>query len=162
MKTHYLEAGEGETLLLIHGGGLASCAEVNYGDVIGPLSKNFRVLALDIAGYGLTPGRDPQDFSNEAQGRFIIKFLDALGVKKTHLAGNSNGGWMIEFVAHERHGLLYRPGSAKAAANQVETLLSDDRFRHRCGDRARKDILACHSPQRALEVLAYELNRITA
>jgi len=106
VKTHYLEAGEGETILLIHGGGLASCGEVNYGDVIGPLSKNFHVLALDIVGYGLTSGRGPQDFSNEAQGKFILKFLDTLGVKKTHLAGNSNGGWMVEFVAHERPDLV--------------------------------------------------------
>ena len=30
VRTHYIEAGEGETLLLVHGGGLASSAEVNY------------------------------------------------------------------------------------------------------------------------------------
>ena len=105
VRTHYIEAGEGETLLLVHGGGLASSAEVNYGDVIGPLSKNFHVLAVDIVGYGLTPGRGSQDYSNEAQGNFLIRFLDTLN-KKAHLAGNSNGGWMIEYIAHERPDLV--------------------------------------------------------
>ena len=65
-----------------------------------------------------------------------------------------------EFVTHDRHGHHYKPGSAKDAANQVEMLLSDDRLRNQCGGRAREDILARHSPQRALEVLAYELKRI--
>ena len=69
-------------------------------------------------------------------------------------------GPFTEFVTHDRHGRLYKPGSAKDAASQVETLLSDDRLRRQCGDRAREDILACHSPQRALEVLAYELKQI--
>ena len=78
VKTHYLEAGMGDTLLLIHGGGVESCAEINYGEVIGPLSKYFHVIAADTIGFGLTPGRGPQDYTFESQGNFLINFLDTI------------------------------------------------------------------------------------
>ncbi len=100
IKTHYLEAGQGEPLLLIHGGGVSSCAEVNYGSVMGPLSANFRVIAVDNVGYGLTPGRAPEHFSAEAQGKHLIKFMEALDIR-AHVGGNSHGGWLCQYVAHE-------------------------------------------------------------
>ena len=100
VRTHYLEAGEGDTLVLIHGGLVWCCAELTYGAVIEPLSRHFRVVAVDLVGFGLTPGRGPQDFSASAQGDFLIRFLRALGTP-AHLAGNSHGGWLIQYIAHE-------------------------------------------------------------
>jgi 2-hydroxymuconate-semialdehyde hydrolase len=101
-RAHYLEAGAGETLLLVHGGLAMECAEVNYGPVIPLLSERFRVIAPDIVGSGLTAIRGEADFSNAAQGRFLLDFIQTLGLEEVWLAGNSNGGWLVQYAAHEK------------------------------------------------------------
>ena len=107
VNVHYLEAGnkEEEMFFLIHGGGMSSCAEVNYGDVIGLLSKDFHVVAVDNIGFGYTTGRGPQDYTAEAQGNFLIRVLETIG-KKAHITGNSHGGWMVQYIAHVRPDLV--------------------------------------------------------
>jgi len=101
VRAHYNESGAGETVVLIHGGGETSCAELNYGAIMGPLGKHFRVIAPDCVGFGLTPGRAPQDYSANAQGAFVVKMLRAIGVRKAAVGGNSHGGWLCQYVAHE-------------------------------------------------------------
>lgn len=102
LDAHYLEAGSGDdTLLLIHGGGQASSAELNYGDCLVPLARRgLRVIALDVVGYGETNGADERHYANAAQGDFIVRFMEALDLH-AHVGGNSNGGWLAQYVAHE-------------------------------------------------------------
>ncbi len=102
IETHYLEAGDpnAETVLLIHGGGSSSCAELNYGTAIEPLSRDLHVIALDVVGYGRTPCPSPEYYPAEAQGSFIIRFMEELDLT-AHVGGNSLGGWMANYVAHE-------------------------------------------------------------
>jgi 2-hydroxy-6-oxo-octa-2,4-dienoate hydrolase len=107
VPAHYLEAGQGETLVLIHGALAWCCAELTYGAVIGPLSRSFHVVAVDVIGFGLTPGRGSQDFSAHAQGDFLVRFLQRLG-QPAHLAGNSHGGWLAQYVAHSAPDLVRR------------------------------------------------------
>jgi pimeloyl-ACP methyl ester carboxylesterase len=105
VRAHYLEAGEGETVVLVHGALVWCSAELTYGAVIGPLSRRFHVVAVDVIGYGETPGRGPQDFSSVAQGDFLVAFLRRLG-RPAHLAGNSHGGWLVQYMAHEAPDLV--------------------------------------------------------
>lgn len=107
VPAHYLEAGRGETLLLVHGGLVWCSAELTYGAVIPLLAKAFRVVAVDVVGFGLTPGREPDDFSPQAQGRFLVRFLETIG-GPVHIAGNSHGGWLVQYVAHEVPHLISR------------------------------------------------------
>jgi pimeloyl-ACP methyl ester carboxylesterase len=107
VRAHYLEAGHGETLVLVHGGLVWCSAELTYGAVIEPLSRQLRVVAVDVIGHGETPGRGPQDFSAAAQGDFLVAFLRRLGTP-AHLAGNSHGGWLVQYVAHEAPDLARR------------------------------------------------------
>ncbi|MFP4200440.1 MAG: alpha/beta fold hydrolase, partial [Clostridia bacterium] len=102
IETHYLEAGDPkeQTIVLIHGGGSSSCAELNYGAAIGPLARDLHVIALDVVGYGRTPCPSPQYYPAEAQGSFIIRFMEELDIV-AHVGGNSLGGWMANYVAHE-------------------------------------------------------------
>ncbi len=100
VRAHYLEAGAGETVVLVHGALAWCCAELTYGAVIGPLSRSFHVVAVDVVGFGLTAGRGPQDFSAPAQGEFLVTFLQRLG-RRAHLAGNSHGGWLVQYTAHQ-------------------------------------------------------------
>lgn len=102
IHTNYLEAGDGDdTLVLIHGGGHASSAELNYGDCLVPLARRgLRTIALDVVGYGETEGADERHYAAAAQGAFVVRFLETLDLK-AHVGGNSHGGWLAQYVAHE-------------------------------------------------------------
>ncbi|MGP5061163.1 alpha/beta fold hydrolase [Psychrobacter celer] len=92
LQTNYLEMGEGEPLLLLHGSGPGVSAYTNWRKIIPELAKQFRVIAPDLAGFGHTE-RDP-NFSYDIKhwGKHLLAFLDALGIEKTHVIGNSFGG----------------------------------------------------------------------
>lgn len=100
VETHYIEAGEGDTVVLVHGGGMGSCGAVNYGDVMAPMSDHYHVVAPDLVGFGETPGCGPADYSADAQGDFLLAFLETLD-GPVHLGGNSHGGWLVQYAAHE-------------------------------------------------------------
>ena len=78
LQTNYLEMGEGEPLLLLHGSGPGVSAYTNWRKIIPELAKHFRVIAPDLAGFGHTE-RDP-NFSYDIKhwGKHLLAFLDAL------------------------------------------------------------------------------------
>lgn len=107
VETHYIEslppagvddARPLETIVLIHGGGVASCGELNYGEVMRHLGRTHRVIAPDVVGFGETRGRAPGDFSETAQGDFVVRFVESLG-ERVHIGGNSAGGWLAMYTA---------------------------------------------------------------
>lgn len=86
------EAGEGPTVLLLHGGGPGASGVSNYSRNIDELAKHFRVVVPDLPGYGRsTKGIDQNDpFGYLADS--IRGLLDRLGIARAHLVGNSYGG----------------------------------------------------------------------
>jgi pimeloyl-ACP methyl ester carboxylesterase len=108
VKAHYIQAGSGDPFVLIHGGGAGSSGEANYGDVVGPLGRNFHAIAPDVIGFGFTDPRGPEDYSGKAQGDFLVKFIETLDTGPVFLAGNSHGGFLSQYVAHERPKLVKR------------------------------------------------------
>lgn len=86
------EFGKGPALLMLHGGGAGANGLSNYGRNIAALAKNFRVIVADLPGYGAsTKGLDQSDvFGDLAQT--MLGLLDALGIVKAHIIGNSLGG----------------------------------------------------------------------
>ncbi len=97
IRTSYLEAGQGPVLLLLHGAGGGAAS---WYKAIGPLSRDFRVIAFDKPGYGESAKPwaryDKPFFTN-----WLKAALDTLGVKKCSLAGNSQGGSIgIHFALH--------------------------------------------------------------
>ncbi len=95
---HYLEAGQGPLLVLVHG--LGSSADV-WRDSMRLLARSYRVVALDLPGYGKSD-RPRADYSIEYQASALADFLDALEQGKVALAGNSMGGWIAALVALNR------------------------------------------------------------
>lgn len=93
IRTRYLEAGEGPALILIHGGGAGADSVGNWNSVIPRLSDAWRVIAMDMVGFGETdkPG-DDFVYSQEARNTHLTAFLDALSLEKVILIGNSMGG----------------------------------------------------------------------
>src|SRR3984885_14510777 len=89
-RVHFVEAGTGPVVVLLHGSGPGATGSTNFSPNIGPLSTRFRVIAVDMPGWGES---DPQ--TNET-GRdhvaVLVELLDELGIEKASLVGNSLGG----------------------------------------------------------------------
>ncbi|MGH9333465.1 MAG: alpha/beta fold hydrolase [Vicinamibacteria bacterium] len=108
VKAHYIEAGQGDPVVLVHGALPWSSAETVYGPAVGLLAKHFHTIAVDVVGFGYTTPRGPEHYTGKAQAEFVIKFLDALDLGPVVLQGNSNGGFITQYVAHERPDLVRR------------------------------------------------------
>ncbi len=88
MRIHYQEKGEGMPLVLIHG---FSSSTYSWKDVFGPLSEQYRVIAVDLKGFGFSSKPDG-DYTRRTQGEIVVKLLDHLKIDKAVLCGNSMGG----------------------------------------------------------------------
>jgi pimeloyl-ACP methyl ester carboxylesterase len=97
--THYLEKGTGEPVILIHGFFYNSCM---WDKNIDALAEKFRVLAIDLWGFGYST-REPLDYGYPLYERQLCAFMDALGIEKATLIGQSmGGGTCLSLAAHRR------------------------------------------------------------
>ncbi|OMB81609.1 alpha/beta fold hydrolase [Mycolicibacterium conceptionense] len=91
LATSYLEAGQGDPVVLLHGGEFGAGAELGWERVIDPLAERYRVLAPDMLGFG--ESAKVVDF-NDGRGmriRHIARFCAELGLGQAHFVGNSMG-----------------------------------------------------------------------
>ncbi|OBB71986.1 alpha/beta fold hydrolase [Mycobacterium sp. 852014-52144_SCH5372336] len=91
MVTGYLEAGQGDPVVLLHGGEFGAGAEIGWEHNIAALATRYRVLALDMLGFG--ESAKVIDF-NDGRGmriRHIARFCEVVGVESAHFVGNSMG-----------------------------------------------------------------------
>lgn len=92
LTTRYYEAGQGEPLILLHGGRLTVFNSANmWARNVEGLSKNFHVYALDRYGYGMTGAYPDDDFTFEREVAFLKDFIDSRNFDRVHIAGNSSG-----------------------------------------------------------------------
>lgn len=88
----YNEFGRGPAVLLLHGGGPGASGVPNYASNLAALSAQFRVIVPDLPGYGRSSkGIARQDPFGDLAGA-MFGLLDALGVARAHVIGNSLGG----------------------------------------------------------------------
>jgi 2-hydroxy-6-oxo-octa-2,4-dienoate hydrolase len=97
VATNYLEAGTGAPVVLVHGSGPGVTAYANWRLTIPALAGRLRVLAPDMAGFGFSEktGR----YGLEAWSEQLVGFLDALGLERVSLVGNSFGAGLAIAVA---------------------------------------------------------------
>jgi pimeloyl-ACP methyl ester carboxylesterase len=91
LTTGYLEAGHGDPVVLLHGGEFGVSADLGWELNIAALAAHYRVLALDMLGFGQSA--KVIDF-NDGRGmriRHIARFCDAVGADAAHFVGNSMG-----------------------------------------------------------------------
>jgi pimeloyl-ACP methyl ester carboxylesterase len=88
VRIHYQEKGTGTPLVLLHG---FTSSTYSWKDVFEPLSQNFRVIAVDLKGFGFS-GKPDGDYSRRAQATLVGHLLDYLKIEKAWLCGNSMGG----------------------------------------------------------------------
>ena len=94
----YREAGEGPTLVLVHGLGLSADFWMRNG---APLAAaGFRVLAPDLPGFGRTEG--PPALGVPAQARALAEWADALGIGPAAYVGHSVSAQTVMQLAVDR------------------------------------------------------------
>ena len=102
VATNYHDHGSGEPVLLIHGSGPGVSAWANWRGVIPELAARRRVVAPDIVGFGYTERPQSFAFTRENWVEHLVGFLDALGLERVSIVGNSFGGALGLWLA-SRH-----------------------------------------------------------
>jgi pimeloyl-ACP methyl ester carboxylesterase len=88
VDTFYLEAGEGPTVILLHGLGATNSSMLT---TLWDLSRDHHVIAPDLPGFGES-GKPIRAYHAPFFARWLRDFMDELGIQKAHLVGNSMGG----------------------------------------------------------------------
>lgn len=99
-RIHYNEAGNGHPVILLHGSGPGSTGWSNFRANIGPLAESFHVYAVDMPGWGDSTTQTAETGYDHVAA--LIAFMDALGIEKAALVGNSMGG-MTSIATAIRH-----------------------------------------------------------
>jgi len=87
-RVHYQERGTGKVIVLVHGN---NSSAYSWKDVFDELAKEFRVVALDLKGFGFT-AKPEGDYRVETQAALIMNLLDQLKIERATLCGSSMGG----------------------------------------------------------------------
>ncbi len=88
-KIHYLEAGSGPVVILLHGLGGSTA---NWAPTIAPLAQKYRVIVPDQIGFGKSD-KPMLNYRVSTLVDFLEGFYKQVGVQKASLVGNSLGGF---------------------------------------------------------------------
>jgi pimeloyl-ACP methyl ester carboxylesterase len=131
IRTHYLEAGAGEPLILLHSAEFGGRAEFSWRYTIDALAEHFHVLAPDMVGFGGTEKIFNFSDRNGFRVRHIRAFMDVLGIESAHFMGNSFGGSILQTVAAEEQpawgirSIVSVSGGGYAPDNAARRVLTD-------------------------------------
>jgi pimeloyl-ACP methyl ester carboxylesterase len=90
MRVHFRDEGRGQTpLVLLHGTGSSLHTWDEWIELLG---FDFRLIRVDLPGFGLTGPHPDSDYRVAAYVDFLDAFTRAIGLDEFHLAGNSLGG----------------------------------------------------------------------
>lgn len=98
----YDELGEGEPLVLLHGGAVDSRF---FEHNVGPLAERFRVIAADLWGHGRSADRDGS-FSYDSFATDVEELIERVAGGSAHLVGHSIGSVVALTVAMRRPELV--------------------------------------------------------
>jgi pimeloyl-ACP methyl ester carboxylesterase len=92
VKIRYIDVGEGEPVVLIHG--FSSTLDANWGQtrVIDALAKEFRVVAFDVRGHGKSGKPHEPSSYGLAVVEDVTRLMDYLNIPRAHIVGYSMGG----------------------------------------------------------------------
>jgi len=92
LRLHYLEAGEGEPVLFIHGSGPGASGHSNFKQNYPVFAAaGYRVIVPDLPGYGASD-KPETTYSLAFFATALTGLLDALDLQRCVLVGNSLGG----------------------------------------------------------------------
>jgi pimeloyl-ACP methyl ester carboxylesterase len=126
--THYHEVGSGAPVLMLHGSGPGVSAWANWRLNMGSLGERYRVLAPDLVGFGYTERPDDVHYGLETWRDHVWAFMDALGLERVSIVGNSLGGRVALAMAGqhpervERMVLMGAPGVGMTLTEGLKAL----------------------------------------
>jgi len=88
-RIHFRDFGSGLPLIFVHGFG---ASVYSWRNNLGPISKNFRVFAIDLPGFGYSDKSLDADYSIDGYCNLIIQFMDYMQIRDAILVGHSLGG----------------------------------------------------------------------
>ena len=89
LDIHYLSGGQGDPLLVVHGGGDGARA---WRRNLEALTENYTVYVPDLPGYGHSQPINGNDYYIPELAEFVHEFSRSLGLESFHLMGHSMGG----------------------------------------------------------------------
>jgi pimeloyl-ACP methyl ester carboxylesterase len=101
IRTHYLEAGGGDPVVLLHSGEFGGCAELSWEYLIPHLAPHFRVIAPDWLGFGGTAKIHDFESKRARMLWHIVRFVQVLAIGRAHFVGNSMGATLLLGMAAE-------------------------------------------------------------
>jgi 4,5:9,10-diseco-3-hydroxy-5,9,17-trioxoandrosta-1(10),2-diene-4-oate hydrolase len=99
INVRYAVAGEGPTVLLVHG--LASSMITWYCNIDVIAEAGFNVIAVDLPGYGGSGLANHLGYTPESAAHFLVDFADELEIERFSVVGNSAGGLVAGVTALE-------------------------------------------------------------
>ncbi|SOF01124.1 Pimeloyl-ACP methyl ester carboxylesterase [Burkholderia sp. OK233] len=100
LRMPYVEAGEGELLLFVHG---SLCDYRYWQPQLAGLSKQYRCLTVSLTHYWPVTDTEPdQPFSWSEHADDVAEFIDRFGAGPAHVVGHSRGG-CVAFYFARRH-----------------------------------------------------------
>ncbi|MFT5055026.1 MAG: pimeloyl-ACP methyl ester carboxylesterase [Oceanospirillaceae bacterium] len=92
MPIHYRVSGNGkQTIVLLHG---TASSLHTWESWTNNLRKNYRVVSMDLPGFGLTGPEPNNNYKPERYVQFVDDVLNEIGVDSCIIAGNSFGGYV--------------------------------------------------------------------
>jgi 3-oxoadipate enol-lactonase len=92
LNLNYLELGEGNPVVLIHGMGSDHTV---WEGLIPLLNENYQTIAVDLRGHGHS-SKTPGPYSIELFAEDIYLFLESLNIDQAHFMGYSMGGVILQ------------------------------------------------------------------
>lgn len=94
VSIHYIDQGAGVPIVLVHGRGGSLQGWIDNG-VLPNLAKDYRVIAFDLRGHGLSAKPHTQQQYGKEMALDIIRLMDHLGIDKAHIIGYSPGANIV-------------------------------------------------------------------
>jgi pimeloyl-ACP methyl ester carboxylesterase len=104
VRLHYIERGEGETIVLIHGNG-TMIQDFTISGLVERLASRYRVIVFDRPGYGYS-SRPRQLWTPRAHAKLFQRALRKLGVEHAVVLGHSWGTLVAVALALESPSLV--------------------------------------------------------
>ena len=127
MTIHYHEVGQGDPVVFLHSYGPGTTAWITFYKTLDVLSKHFRCLLLDLPNFGRTGPVVYHEPVHDLHARTALALMDALGIEKAHLVGNSQGGQAAMVFAY-----AYPDRIGKLVTGACHIATGGDRFRASC------------------------------
>jgi len=90
-SVHYQDNGDGDNLLLLHGTGSSLGTWADWSRLLSP---HYRVVRLDLPGFGLSDHFEKHNYTPGRYVDFLESFIDRIGMETISVAGNSFGGYL--------------------------------------------------------------------